>query len=259
MRVYNGQNVKDIDSKAKRHQEYKDSASKLEGFEGISTRLCYKILGETFNYDRTEVAADPVHLFVVLHNSIAREHFPENVELKLNEFIEKYLVPEYSAKLEKDIQTSYLEAYTGYGQTMFDKYLVHADHWLQDNDFRDPDSGRLYDKAELNEELEEIEKAAGISNPKDFRNEVVNFTLRYKAQHGKNPSWTSYAKLREIIEKKMFSKTRDLLPIISFSVHKTKEEAKQHREFVERMKTLGYTEKMIQRATEWFGRRQKSE
>jgi predicted Ser/Thr protein kinase len=36
-----------------------------------------------------------------------------------------------------------------------------------------------------------IEKLAGIANPKDFRNEVVMFSLRSRAQHaGKNPSWT---------------------------------------------------------------------
>ena len=29
----------------------------------------------------------------------------------------------------------------------------------------------------LNDELEKIEKPAGISNPKDFRNEIMNFVL----------------------------------------------------------------------------------
>jgi serine protein kinase len=70
----------------------------------------------------------------------------------------------------------------------------------------------------LNDDLEKIEKPAGISNPKDFRNEVVNFVLRAKANNdGKNPSWSSYEKLRHVIEKKMFSSTEELLPVISFS------------------------------------------
>ena len=44
---------------------------------------------------------------------------------------------------------------------------------------------------------EKIEKPAGISNPKDFRNEIVNFVLRARANNaGKNPNWTSYEKLR---------------------------------------------------------------
>ena len=51
--------------------------------------------------------------------------------------------------------------------------------------------------------LSKIEKPAGIANPKDFRNEVVKFALRARAKNqGKNPSWTSYEKLREVIEKR---------------------------------------------------------
>jgi len=35
----------------------------------------------------------------------------------------------------------------------------------------------------INEGLEKIEKPAGISNPKDFRHEVVNFVLHSRAMH----------------------------------------------------------------------------
>ena len=42
---------------------------------------------------------------------------------------------------------------------------------------------------------------AGISNPKDFRNEIVTFVLRARANNqGDNPAWTSYEKLREVID-----------------------------------------------------------
>jgi serine protein kinase len=61
----------------------------------------------------------------------------------------------------------------------------------------------LFDRESLNAELEKIEKPAGISNPKDFRNEIVNFVLRARANNsGRNPNWTSYEKLRTVIEKK---------------------------------------------------------
>ena len=49
----------------------------------------------------------------------------------------------------------------------------------------------------LNQELTKVEKPAGIANPKDFRNEVVKFCLRARANNnGKNPSWTSYEKAK---------------------------------------------------------------
>ncbi|OXD92987.1 hypothetical protein CA163_40100, partial [Vibrio parahaemolyticus] len=71
--------------------------------------------------------------------------------------------------------------------------VTYADFWIQDQEYRDPETGQLFDRASLNAELEKIEKTAGISNPKDFRNEIVNFVLRAKANNnGQNPVWTSY-------------------------------------------------------------------
>jgi predicted Ser/Thr protein kinase len=50
---------------------------------------------------------------------------------------------------------------------------------------------------------------------------VVKFALRSRAStSGKNPSWTSYEKIREVIEKRMFSQVEDLLPVISFGSKK---------------------------------------
>ncbi|EHD2248446.1 PrkA family serine protein kinase, partial [Vibrio vulnificus] len=111
----------------------------------------------------------------------------------------------------------------------------------------------------LNGELEKIEKTAGISNPKDFRNEIVNFVLRAKASNnGQNPVWTSYEKLRTVIEKKMFSNTEDLLPVISFNAKTSSEDQKKHDDFVARMMEKGYTEKQVRLLSEWYLRVRKS-
>ena len=126
------------------------------------------------------------------------------------------------SSLAKRSSTAYLESYSEYGQNIFDRYVTYADFWIQDQEYRDPDTGQLFDRESLNSELEKIEKPAGISNPKDFRNEIVNFVaLRARANNsGHNPNWTSYEKLRTVIEKKMFSNTEELLPVISFNAGK---------------------------------------
>ena len=137
--------------------------------------------------------------------------------------------------------------------------MTYADYWIQDEDYRDPDTGEIFDRGALNSELEKIEKPAGISNPKDFRNEIVNFVLRARAAHGgKNPTWTSYEKLREVIEKKMFSNTEDLLPVISFNTKASVDEQTKHQDFVARMVTKGYTEKQVRLLCEWYLRVRKS-
>ncbi len=259
MRVYDGETLKDTDPKAKSYQEYRDYAGVDEGMNGLSTRFAFKILSRVFNFDHSEVAANPVHLFYVLEQQIEREQFPQEVAEKYLEFLKGYLIPKYVEFIGKEIQTAYLESYSEYGQNIFDRYVTYADFWIQDQEYRDPDTGQLFDRSALNSELEKIEKPAGISNPKDFRNEIVNFVLRARANNeGKNPTWTSYEKLRTVIEKKMFSNTEELLPVISFNAKTSTEEQKKHDDFVARMMEKGYTRKQVRLLSEWYLRVRKS-
>jgi serine protein kinase len=259
MQVYDGENLKDTDPKAKSRQEYADYAGVDEGMNGLSTRFAFKILSKVFNFDNTEVAANPVHLLYVLEQQVEREQFPPETEQKYMSYIKEYLAQRYVEFIGKEIQTAYLESYSEYGQNIFDRYVTFADFWIQDQEFRDPDTGESFDRDALNNELEKIEKPAGISNPKDFRNEIVNFVLRARAQNnGKNPAWTSYEKLRTVIEKKMFSNTEELLPVISFNAKASADDANKHQEFVERMVAKGYTAKQVRLLCEWYLRVRKS-
>ena len=259
MRVYDGENLKDTDPKAKSYQEYRDYAGVDEGMTGLSTRFAFKIISRVFNFDHREVAANPVHLMYVLEQQIAQEQFPAEVEQRYQGYIKEYLAPRYAEFIGKEIQTAYLESYSEYGQNIFDRYVTYADFWIQDQEFRDPNTGEILDRSALNDELEKIEKPAGISNPKDFRNEVVNFVLRARAKNdGKNPAWTSYEKLRAVIEKKMFSNTEELLPVISFNSKATTDDMKKHQDFVNRMTAKGYTEKQVRLLAEWYLRVRKS-
>jgi serine protein kinase len=260
MRVYDGESLKDTDPKAKSFQEYRDYAGVDEGMSGLSTRFAFKILSRVFNFDHTEVSANPVHLFYVLEQQIEREQFPQEIQERYLEFIKGFLIPKYVEFIGKEIQTAYLESYSEYGQNIFDRYVTYADFWIQDQEFRDPDTGQLFDRAALNAELEKIEKPAGISNPKDFRNEIVNFVLRARANNsGKNPIWTSYEKLRTVIEKKMFSNTEDLLPVISFNAKTSAEDQQKHEDFVNRMVEKGYTAKQVRLLSDWYLRVRKSQ
>lgn len=259
MRIYNGENLKDTDPQAKSFQEYRDFAGVDEGMTGLSTRFAFKILSRVFNFDNSEVAANPVHLLYVLEQQIEREQFPAEIEEKYLSYLKGHLTQRYIDFIGKEIQTAYLQSYSEYGQNIFDRYVTYADYWIQDTNYRDPDTGEMFDRGALNDELEKIEKPAGISNPKDFRNEIVNFVLRARAKHeGKNPAWTSYEKLRVVIEKKMFSTTEDLLPVISFNAKASPDDLKKHQEFIDRMVEKGYTEKQVRLLSEWYLRVRKS-
>ena len=255
MRVYDGESLKETDPRARSLQEYKDSAGVEEGMDGASTRFAFKVLAATFNHDTTEIAADPVHMMYVLEQAIRREQHPTETEKRYLEFIKGELAPRYAEFIGNEIQKAYLELYHDYGQNLFDRYVSYADAWIEDIDFKDPDTGQLMNRELLNQELTKVEKPAGIANPKDFRNEVVKFSLRARANNnGKNPSWTSYEKIREVIERRMFSQVEELLPVISFGSKKDSDSEKKHEEFVDRMVARGYTERQVRRLVEWYMR-----
>ena len=259
MLVYNGASLRDADPNARTVQEYRDLAGVDEGMSGISTRFAFKALSETFNFDTKEVAADPVHLMYVLERSIRREQFPEDVEQRYLSFVKEELAPRYAEHIGKEIQKAYLESYDDYGQNLFDRYVAYADAWVENQDYKDPDTGQLMDRETLDRELSKTEKPAGIANPKDFRNEVVKYSLRERARNeGRNPRWTSYEKIREVIEQRMFANVEELLPVISFGAKKDSDTEKKHEAFLERMVERGYTERQVRRLVDWYMRVRKA-
>jgi hypothetical protein len=257
MCVYDGKNIKETDPRAKSVQEYRDVGGVDEGMTGTSTRFAFKVLSSTYNHDSEEVSADPVHLMFSLERALIREQHPTDIEKTYLDFIKGELAPRYVEFIGNEIQTAYLEAYDEFGQTLFDRYITYADHWMDDIDYKDPDTGTMFDREYLNAELEKIEKPAGIANPKDFRHECVKFVLRARAQH-KTVKWTSYEKLKKVIEKKMFASTDDLLPIISFGTKASKDDQQKHDDFIARMLDKGYTAKQTRRVVEWYLRVRKS-
>ena len=93
LRIYDGENLKDIDPKAKSIQEYRDNAGVDEGMDGLSTRFAFKILSKVFNFDSDETAANPVHLLYVLEKQIEQEQFPADTADRYMNFLKEYLTP----------------------------------------------------------------------------------------------------------------------------------------------------------------------
>ena len=253
MKVYNGENVKDTMPMAKPIEEYREDGGVDEGMTGQSTRFGFKILSQTFNLRPEEVQANPVDLMYVLEQALKREHLPDEQRESYMDFIKSWVQPRYFDFIEKELRVAYLESYSEFGQTMFERYCLFAEAWLDESTVRDPETHTLLKRENLNAKLEVIEKPAGISNPKDFRNDIVHYVLRYRArEHGKMPKWNEYEKIKVVIEKKMFTATQDIMPIVSFSPKGSKEEQQKHDDFVNRMRSKGYTDRQIKTLVDWW-------
>ena len=78
----------------------------------------------------------------VLEQRLAREGPARgNPAGAISSYIKGWLAPRYAEFIGKEIQTAYLESYSEYGQNIFDRYVTYADCWIQDEDFRDPETG----------------------------------------------------------------------------------------------------------------------
>ena len=253
MKVYDGENVKDTMPAAKPIDEYRDRAGVNEGMTGLSTRFGFKILSQTFNLRPEEVQANPIDLMFVLEESLKREHLPEETYRKYVDFIKSWVHPRYFDFIDKELRTAYLESYSDFGQTMFERYVLFAEKWLDDSEMRDPETHAMLDRKQLDVKLSEIEKAAGIANPKDFRNDIVTYVLRHRVNNeGRFPSWNAYEKIKVVIEKKMFSATQDIMPIVSFSPKGSSDEQKKHDDFVKRMISKNYTDRQVRTLVDWW-------
>lgn len=253
MRVYNGEAVKDTMPNAKPIEEYRMAAGVEEGMSGMSTRFAFKIISKCLDLRPDERQANPVDLMFVLEEAIRLEHLPEETSKRYNYFIREYLHRDYFAFLEKELRAAYLDSSDTFGQNMFERYVLFAEAWLDDTQCRDPETHVLLNRSQINEQLEAIERPASVMNVKDFRHEIVNYVLRYRAKHGGNaPRWSEYTKIKDVIEKKMFAATENIMPVISFGPKSSDELATKHNKFIERMVERGYTENQIQLLVAWW-------
>jgi|SRR5579859_853545 len=253
MKVYDGQNVKDTMPMAKPYEEYREAGGIDEGMTGLSTRFGFKILSATYNLRPEEIQANPIDLMYVLEQALKREHLPSEAQEQYLDFIKSWVQPRYFEFIDKELRMAYLESYSEFGQTMFERYCLFAESWCDDVTCRDPETHTLLNREHLNTKLEEVEKAAGIPNAKDFRNDIVHYVLRYRSRNeGKMPKWNEYEKIKVVIEKKMFSATTEIMPIVSFTPKGSAEEQKKHNDFVARMRSKGYTDRQIRTLVDWW-------
>jgi serine protein kinase len=259
MQIYDGVSLKDSDPHARSLQEYRDAAGVDEGMAGVSTRFAFKILSKTFNYDTEEIAANPVHLLYILENEVIKEQYNKERQESYIGLIKGVLTDKYFDFVEKDIRKAFMESFGDMCQNVFETYFHYVNAWVQDQDYRDPATGVMLDRSDLNAELEKIEKPAGIINPKEWRSELVNFVLRKQVDNkGEMPRWDVYERMKDIVEKKVLASTDEILPVISFGPKKSEKEKREHDDFIASMKKRGYTARQCRLLVEWWMRYRKA-
>ena len=237
MRVYDGENLEGQRPAPRATRSIATTPASTKAWTVCPPRFCQDHL-RTFNHDTHGGRGQPGAPDVRAGAADPARAVPAETEQKYR--VHQGAPGRALRRVHRQGDPDRLESYNEYGQNIFDRYVTYADYWIEDHEYRDHRHRPGVEPRLLNAELEKIEKPAGIANPKDFRNEIVNFVLRARQQRRQQPLWT----LREDPHgdrEEDVQNTEDLLPVISFNAKASADEAKKHEEFRQRMDGAGYT------------------
>lgn len=236
MRLYDGEVVEgfSVHDLEELKQEFPD-----EGMQGIDPRYVINRISSTMI--RKEV--NSINALDVLrslkegldqHPSITKE----NKEKYLN-FI-GVARKEYDEIAKKEVQKAFVYSYEESARTLMDNYLDNVEAYCHKNRLRDPITGEeMHPDEKL---MRSIEEQIGVSEnaKKAFREELLIRISSY-ARKGKKFDYRSHERLKEAIQKKLFTDLKDIVKITTSTKTPNEEQLKKINEVIKTLiDTYGY-------------------
>lgn len=141
---------------------------------------------------------------------------------------------EYDELAKKEIQKAFVYSYEESAKTLFDNYLDNVEAYCNWQKIRDPLTGEELDPDERL--MRSIEEQIGISEnaKKAFREEILIRMSTY-SRKGKRFDYNSHERLREAIEKKLFSDLKDIVKITTSTKTPDENQLKKINEVTKRL------------------------
>lgn len=230
MRLYDGEmvegyNTVDLEELKK---EYLD-----EGMHGIDPRYVINRISSTII--RKEVPS--INALDVLRS--LKDGLDQHPSIS-NEDRERYMNfisiarKEYDDIAKQEVQKAFVYSYEESAKTLMDNYLDNVEAYCNKNKLRDPLTGE-----EMNPDeklMRSIEEQIGISEnaKKAFREEILIRISAY-ARKGKRFDYNSHERLKEAIQKKLFSDLKDVVKITTSTKTPDERQLKKINDVVSRL------------------------
>ncbi|WP_088072553.1 PrkA family serine protein kinase [Gottfriedia luciferensis] len=230
MRLYDGEmvegyNTVDLEELKK---EYLD-----EGMHGIDPRYVINRISSTII--RKEIPS--INALDVLRS--LKDGLDQHPSIS-NEDRERYMNfisiarKEYDDIAKKEVQKAFVYSYEESAKTLMDNYLDNVEAYCNKNKLRDPLTGE-----EMNPDeklMRSIEEQIGISEnaKKAFREEILIRISAY-ARKGKRFDYNSHERLKEAIQKKLFSDLKDVVKITTSTKTPDERQLKKINDVVSRL------------------------
>jgi len=227
MRLYDGENVEGFNQV---NVEELKKEFPNEGMNGIDPRYVINRISSAII--RKEVPA--INALDVLRS--LKDGLDQHASIS-QEDREKYMNyiaiarREYDEIAKKEVQKAFVYSYEESAKTMVDNYLDNVEAYCNNNRLRDQLTGEEMSPDE--KLMRSIEEQIGVSEnaKRAFREEILIRISAY-ARTGKRFDYNSHARLREAVEKKLFSDLKDIVKITTSSQTPDESQLKKINEVV---------------------------
>ena len=238
MKLYDGVEVEGF--KIKDLKELQDEGQQMdEGMSGIDPRYVINRISSTL-IKKDHKCINALDILRSLkdgldsHPSITKEEKERLVNLLA------LSRSEYDEIAKKEVQRAFVYAYEESSKALFDNYLDNVEAYCNNVKFKDPITEEEQDPDEAL--MRSIEEQVGVSENarKGFREEIL-IRMSVYARKGLKFDYTSHERLKEAIEKKLFSDLKDVVKITTSSKTPDADQLKRINSVSERLiKEHGY-------------------
>src|SRR3954467_1095416 len=232
LKLYDGEEVEGFSQKDLK--ELHDETVR-EGMDGISPRYVINCLSSALARDGA-TCLNPIDALRAMrdglgqHPGLGREQREEFLNLIAE------VRREYDELAKKEVQRAFVYSFEESAKTLLNNYLDNVESYCNRTKLRDPITE---EEVEPDERLmRSIEEQIGVSEnaKKAFREEIL-IRLSSLARRGLHFDYTSHERLKEAIEKKLFTDLRDVVKITTSARTPDPEQLRKINEVVNRLMT----------------------
>lgn len=230
VKLYDGENIEGLneaDLEALKN-EFRD-----EGMTGIDPRYVINRISSAMI--RKEVAS--INALDILRSiKDGLDHHPSITKEDIEKYLQYIIMArkEYDEIAKSEVQKAFVYSFEESAKTLMDNYLDNVEAYCNQNKIHDPLTGEELPPDE--KLMRSIEEQIGISEnaKKAFREEILIRISAY-ARKGKRFDYQSHERLREAIQKKLFSDLKDVVKITTSTKTPDETQLKRVNEVIRRL------------------------
>ncbi|MGE4413428.1 MAG: protein prkA, partial [Candidatus Caldatribacteriota bacterium] len=230
IRLYNGESIEGYTEKEVKEikEEFKD-----EGMFGISPRQIINSIAEAIAKTNKKCVS-PIDVLRSIRDNFDKHIETQKMDKQYLDSLVFTVREEYDDIIKKEIQKVYIYAFEEQADALFRKYLDHIEAFVNKQKIIDPITEEEKDPDE--NFMRSIEEQIGVStsSKSQFREDIL-IKLSSAAKRGETFRYNSHPRLKEAIEKKLFSDVKDTLRLTVSAILPDQEQKKKLDDLTNRL------------------------